>query len=362
MRVLGIESSCDETAVAVYDDKRGLLSHRLYSQIAMHQAYGGVVPELASRDHLRRLLPLVRAALKEADSDRDSIDAVAYTAGPGLIGALLVGAAFAASLGLAWGRPAIGIHHLEGHLLAPLLEPNPPEFPFLALLVSGGHTQLVDVAGLGSYRILGETLDDAAGEAFDKTAKLLGLPYPGGAALADLAKAGRSGRFEFPRPMLDKPGLDFSFSGLKTAALVAMRSHATDGRMMDEEMRADVAREFQEAVVDTLAEKTRRALRASGRRRLVVAGGVGANQHLRERLAVIARDCAAQLYFPRPEFCTDNGAMIALAGCLRLAGAKAAGSVARNAAPGSSTGGSIVRDYKFAPRAHWDLGEIQPMV
>ncbi len=288
MRVIGIESSCDETAVAVYDAGLGLLSHRLHSQIAMHQAYGGVVPELASRDHVRRLLPLVREALADADSDRRSIDAVAYTAGPGLIGALLVGAAFATSLALAWDKPALGIHHLEGHLLAPLLERDPPGFPFLALLVSGGHTQLVDVAGLGEYRILGETLDDAAGEAFDKTAKLLGLPYPGGAALAQLAEAGQSGRFAFPRPMLDRPGLDFSFSGLKTAALVALR-----GRVLDDAIRADVARGFQEAVVDTLAEKCRRALDCTGHRRLVVAGGVGANRRLRERLADVARSGGA---------------------------------------------------------------------
>ena len=314
MRVLGIESSCDETAVAVYDADRGLLSHRLHSQIAMHQAYGGVVPELASRDHIRRLLPLVREALADAESDRGSIDGVAYTAGPGLIGALLVGSGFAAALGRAWGKPSIGIHHLEGHLLAPLLEPDPPAFPFLALLVSGGHTQLVDVAGLGQYRILGETLDDAAGEAFDKTAKLLGLPYPGGAALAQLAETGHSNRFVFPRPMLDRPGLDFSFSGLKTAALVALR-----GRVLDDAIRADVARGFQEAVVDTLAEKCRRALEATGHRRLVVAGGVGANRRLRERLAEVARGVGAELRFPRTEFCTDNGAMIALAGCLRLA-------------------------------------------
>jgi N6-L-threonylcarbamoyladenine synthase len=314
MRVIGIESSCDETAVAVYDADRGLLSHRLHSQIAMHQAYGGVVPELASRDHIRRLLPLVREALADAESDRGSIDGVAYTAGPGLIGALLVGAGFAAALGRAWGKPSIGIHHLEGHLLAPLLEPDPPAFPFLALLVSGGHTQLVDVAGLGQYRILGETLDDAAGEAFDKTAKLLGLPYPGGAALAQLAETGHSNRFVFPRPMLDRPGLDFSFSGLKTAALVALR-----GRVLDDAIRADVARGFQEAVVDTLAEKCRRALEATGHRRLVIAGGVGANRRLRERLAEVARGVGAELRFPRTEFCTDNGAMIALAGCLRLA-------------------------------------------
>jgi len=280
----------------------------------LHQAYGGVVPELASRDHIKRLLPLVREALTAAHSSRESVDGVAYTAGPGLIGALLVGAGFARSLAYAWAKPAIGIHHLEGHLLAPLLEPEAPPFPFLALLVSGGHTQLVDVAGLGEYRILGQTLDDAAGEAFDKTAKMLGLPYPGGAALAKLAECGRPGRFNFPRPMLDRPGLDFSFSGLKTAALVALR-----GRVLDEETRADVARGFQEAVVDTLAEKTRRALVGGGYRRLVVAGGVGANMRLRRRLVDIARDAGAAVYFPRAEFCTDNGAMIALAGALRLA-------------------------------------------
>jgi N6-L-threonylcarbamoyladenine synthase len=334
MRVLGIESSCDETAVAVYDQAAGLLSHRLYSQIALHQAYGGVVPELASRDHVRRLLPLVREALAQAHSDRGSIDAIAYTAGPGLIGALLVGAGFAAGLALAWGKPALGIHHLEGHLLAPLLEPRAPTFPFLALLVSGGHTQLVDVSGIGDYRIIGETLDDAAGEAFDKTAKLLGLPYPGGAALASLAEQGCSGRFVFPRPMLDRPGLDFSFSGLKTAALVALR-----GRVLDEATRADVARGFEEAVVDTLAEKCRRALNQTGHRRLVIAGGVGANRRLRERLEQVVRAADAELYFPRTEFCTDNGAMIALAGCLRMAA-------------GMHLGAPI------AARANWELGAI----
>jgi len=334
MRVLGIESSCDETAVAVYDEARGLLSHRLHSQVAMHQAYGGVVPELASRDHVRRLLPLVREALAEARSDRASIDAIAYTAGPGLIGALLVGEGFAAALGEAWDKPALGIHHLEGHLLAPLLEPKPPAFPFLALLVSGGHTQLVDVAALGRYRIIGETLDDAAGEAFDKTAKLLGLPYPGGAALASLAESGRSGEFTFPRPMLDRPGLDFSFSGLKTAALVALR-----GRELNDSVRADVARGFEEAVVETLSEKCRRALTQTGHQRLVVAGGVGANRRLRERLAAVARGLNAELYFPRTEFCTDNGAMIALAGCLRLAAGMRAG-LGMNA------------------RANWELGAI----
>jgi N6-L-threonylcarbamoyladenine synthase len=333
MRVIGIESSCDETAVAVYDAHLGLLSHRLHSQIAMHQAYGGVVPELASRDHVRRLLPLVREALIEAKSDRESIDGVAYTAGPGLIGALLVGAGFAAGLGLAWGRPVLGIHHLEGHLLAPLLEPTPPSFPFLALLVSGGHTQLVDVAALGEYRILGESLDDAAGEAFDKTAKLLGLSYPGGAALAKLAEFGRDDRFVFPRPMLDRPGLNFSFSGLKTAALVALR-----GRVLDDAIRADVARAFQEAVVETLAEKCRRALDATGHRRLVIAGGVGANIRLRQRLAEVALAAGAELFFPRAEFCTDNGAMIALAGCLRLAAGMPAPPV--------------------GARANWQLGSV----
>jgi N6-L-threonylcarbamoyladenine synthase len=313
MRVIGIESSCDETAVAVYDAERGLLSHRLHSQIALHQAYGGVVPEIASRDHVKWLLPLVREALAAAESSRESIDGVAYTAGPGLIGALLVGAGFARSLAYAWGRPAVAIHHLEGHLLAPLLEADPPGFPFLALIVSGGHTQLVDVAEIGRYRILGETLDDAAGEAFDKTAKMLGLPYPGGAALARLAESGRPGRFSFPRPMLDRPGLEFSFSGLKTAALVALRDRA-----LDDQARADVAYGFQEAIVETLAEKSRRALTATGHRRLVVAGGVGANLSLRKRLDAVARQAGAQLYFPRAEFCTDNGAMIALAGCVRL--------------------------------------------
>jgi N6-L-threonylcarbamoyladenine synthase len=334
MRVIGIESSCDETAVAVYDGTEGLLSHCLFSQIALHQAYGGVVPELASRDHVVRLLPLVREALAAADSGPERIDGVAYTAGPGLIGALLVGAGFARSLAYAWGIPAIGIHHLEGHLLAPLLEARPPAFPFVALLVSGGHTQLVDVRGVGQYRILGETLDDAAGEAFDKTAKMLGLPYPGGAALARLAETGRSGRFNFPRPMLDRPGLDFSFSGLKTAALVALR-----GRDLDDEIRADVARGFQEAVVDTLAEKARRALESAGHRRLVVAGGVGANRRLRERLEVIARSAGAELYFPRTEFCTDNGAMIALAGCLRLAAGERQG-------------------LTVGARANWALGDL----
>jgi len=335
MRIIGIETSCDETAVAVYDDSAGLLSHRLHSQVALHQAYGGVVPELASRDHVRRLLPLVGEALEAAGAGRGSIDGIAYTAGPGLIGALLVGACFARTLAYAWDRPAVAVHHLEGHLLAPLLEADPPAFPFLALLVSGGHTQLIDVRALGDYRLLGETLDDAAGEAFDKTAKLLGLPYPGGPAIARLAEQGHAGAYLFPRPMLDRPGLEFSFSGLKTAALVALR-----GRSPDERMRADVARGFEEAIVETLAEKTRRALRASGLTRLVVAGGVGANRRLRARLAAVAQDCGVRLYFPRAEFCTDNAAMIALAGCLRLRRGERQG-------------------LAFGARARWDLGELR---
>ena len=333
MRILGIETSCDETAVAVYDAVDGLLSHRLHSQVALHRAYGGVVPELASRDHVRRLLPLVLEALEAAGASRASIGGVAYTAGPGLIGALLVGAGFARSLAYAWGTPAIAVHHLEGHLLAPLLEVDPPAFPFLALLVSGGHTQLIDVRALGEYHLLGETLDDAAGEAFDKTAKLLGLPYPGGPAIARLAEQGRPGAYTFPRPMLDRPGLELSFSGLKTAVLVALR-----GRTPDERMRADVARGFEEAIVETLAEKTRRALMHTGRQRLVVAGGVGANARLRGRLAAVARSAGARLYFPRAEFCTDNAAMIALAGCLRLCRGEQQG-------------------LAFGARAQWGLSE-----
>ncbi len=318
-RVLGIETSCDETAVAVFDSEAGLLAHALFSQVSLHQAFGGVVPELASRDHVKRLLPLVRQALEQAETRPDQIDGVAYTAGPGLIGALLVGASFSRSLAYAWGVDAVAVHHLEGHLLAPLLEPDAPEFPFLALLVSGGHTQLVNVAAFGRYDILGESLDDAAGEAFDKTAKLLGLPYPGGAPLSRLAEKGRAGVYEFPRPMLDRPGLDFSFSGLKTAALVALRR-----REPDEQGKADIARGFEAAVVDTLVEKSRRALRATGHRRLVVAGGVAANRRLREELSRMAAAQGAQVFFPRLEFCTDNGAMIAIAGCYRLQGGASA--------------------------------------
>ena len=312
MRVLGIETSCDETGVAVVDAARGLLSHALYSQVALHAEYGGVVPELASRDHIRKLLPLIRQALDEAGTGPSDISGIAYTAGPGLLGALLVGAGVARSLAWAWGLPAVGVHHMEGHLLAPMLDADPPAYPFVALLVSGGHTMLVDVQGLGRYRILGESLDDAAGEAFDKTAKLLGLGYPGGPALAALAGQGDPHRFHFPRPMTDRPGLDFSFSGLKTRALTTLREVETD------QDRADVARAFEEAVVDTLVIKCLRAIRETGAARLVVAGGVGANRRLRERLREAVQAEGASVHYPALEFCTDNGAMIALAGLLRL--------------------------------------------
>jgi N6-L-threonylcarbamoyladenine synthase len=314
MRVLGVETSCDETAAAVYDSERGLLSHRLFSQIDLHAAYGGVVPELASRDHVRKLLPLIQSTLEDAEAGPADIDGVAYTAGPGLVGALLVGASVARSLAFAWGRPAVGVHHLEGHLLAPMLEVDPPDFPFLALLVSGGHTLLAEVRALGDYRIIGSSVDDAAGEAFDKTAKHLGLPYPGGPALAKLADTGRPGRFRFPRPMLDRPGLDFSFSGLKTAVVVATR----DVRL-DDEARADAAAEFQEAVVETLAVKCARAAEQTGLTTLVVAGGVGANRRLRAALGDLGRRRGLRVLYPRPEFCTDNAAMIAYAGYRRLA-------------------------------------------
>ena len=314
MKVLGIETSCDETAAAVYDGERGLLSHCLYSQVKLHAVYGGVVPELASRDHVKKLLPLVEQALAEAKIEADQLDGVAYTAGPGLVGALLVGAAVARSLAFSWERPAVGVHHLEGHLLAPMLEANAPQFPFLALLVSGGHTLLAEVRALGDYRIIGSSLDDAAGEAFDKTAKMLGLPYPGGPALAKLADSGRPSNYRFPRPMLDRPGLDFSFSGLKTAVVVAIR-----GQQLDEQTRADVAREFQNAVVETLVAKCARAAAQTGLKTLVVAGGVGANRHLRAELTALGERRGLQVLYPRPEFCTDNAAMIAYAGYCRLA-------------------------------------------
>jgi N6-L-threonylcarbamoyladenine synthase len=314
MRVLGIETSCDETGVALYDSDSGLLAHALYSQVAMHREFGGVVPELASRDHVRRLLPLVDDVLDRGRTHPRDLDGIAYTAGPGLVGALLVGAATGRALAYAWDIPAVAVHHMEAHLLAPLLEPEPPPFPYLALLVSGGHTQLVRVESVGDYEILGESLDDAAGEAFDKTAKLLGLGYPGGPALSALAQHGRPGRFHFPRPMTERPGLDFSFSGLKTFALNTIREHGGD-----EQARADIARAFVDAVVETLAIKCRRAMEQTGLERLVAAGGVSANAQLRSRLAQLARAAGGRVYYPRPEFCTDNGAMIALAGCMHLA-------------------------------------------
>lgn len=313
MRVVGIETSCDETGVAIYDSVRGLLAHALHSQIALHAEYGGVVPELASRDHVRKVLPLLRQVMAQSGTCPDDVGGVAYTAGPGLVGALLVGAAMGRSLAWAWGVPAVAVHHMEGHLLAPMLEDNPPEFPFVALLVSGGHTQLVRVDGVGRYTILGESLDDAAGEAFDKTAKLLGLGYPGGPALAHLAQRGDTKRFHFPRPMTNRPGLDFSFSGLKTFAVNSLQAQGGD-----DQARADIARAFQDAVVDTLAIKCWRALQQTGLVRLVVSGGVSANTALRERLGRIAGEEGAEVFYPRLEFCTDNGAMIAYAGCRRI--------------------------------------------
>ena len=312
--VVGIETSCDETGLALYQTGRGLLAHALHSQIDLHAEYGGVVPELASRDHVRKLWPLLQHCLHEAGISRDQIGGVAYTAGPGLVGALLVGAAGARGLAWALGVPAIGVHHMEGHLLAPLMEADPPAPPFVALLVSGGHTQLVEVAAIGSYRVLGETLDDAAGEAFDKTAKMMGLPYPGGPVLSRLAARGRNGVFSFSRPMTDRPGFDFSFSGLKTQVLLAWQNSD-----QSEQTRADIAHAFQEAVVDTLAIKCERAMRETAARCLVVASGVGANLDLRARLQASGGKAGWRVCFPRPEFCTDNGAMIAFAGALRLA-------------------------------------------
>ena len=313
MRVLAIESSCDESAVAVLDRQDGLLAHELFSQIDLHRVFGGVVPELASRDHVRRLLPLVRTTLERAKTRPADLDGVAYTAGPGLIGALLTGAALARSLAYAWRKPAIGVHHLEGHLLAPLLEPEPPPFPHVALLVSGGHTQLIEVRGIGRYESLGETRDDAAGEAFDKAAKLLGLPYPGGPELARLAATGRPGPIKLPRPMLDRPGLEFSFSGLKTAVLLAVRDQE-----LTEQRKADIAFAAQEAIVETLVAKSLRALEQTGLDVLVVSGGVSANRSLRERMAEAAARRGARVFYPRIEFCTDNAAMIAVAGLARL--------------------------------------------
>ena len=317
MRILGIETSCDDTGVAIYDTGQGLLANALYSQISTHQEYGGVVPELAARDHIRKVLPLVDAVLQEANCTAQTLDAIAYTRGPGLAGALLAGSSVAKSLAYGWGIPAIGVHHMEGHLLAPMLEKRQPEFPFVALLVSGGHTLLAEVKAVGDYSILGQTVDDAVGEAFDKTAKILGLGYPGGPLIAKAAERGLPDRFTFPRPMTDRPGLDFSFSGLKTFALNTSQKHAVEG-VLDEQTVCDVASAFQDAAVDTLRIKCQRVLKQTGNTRLVVAGGVSANLHLRHELGAMVRGIKGEVFYPRIEFCTDNGAMIAFAGAQRL--------------------------------------------
>ncbi|MCA0913625.1 tRNA (adenosine(37)-N6)-threonylcarbamoyltransferase complex transferase subunit TsaD [Marinobacter nauticus] len=317
MLILGIETSCDETGVALFDAQQGLLAHALYSQIGMHADYGGVVPELASRDHVRKLLPLCDEVLAQAGKARSDIEGIAYTAGPGLVGALMVGGSVAHALGFALGIPVLGVHHMEGHLLAPMLEDNPPAFPFVALLVSGGHTQLVRVDGIGEYQMLGESVDDAAGEAFDKTAKMLGLDYPGGPRVAALAEKGREGQYRFPRPMTDRPGLDFSFSGLKTYTLNTV-NEAKDKGTLDEQVKADIALAFESAVVDTLVIKCRRALEQTECKRLVIAGGVSANKRLRAALEAMAEKLRGSVFYARPEFCTDNGAMIAYAGAQRL--------------------------------------------
>jgi N6-L-threonylcarbamoyladenine synthase len=336
MRVLGIETSCDETGIAIYDDKLGLLSHQLYSQIALHADYGGVVPELASRDHVRKTIPLIKAAMQDANTTADDIDAVAFTAGPGLVGALLVGATIGRSLAMAWNKPAVAVHHMEGHLLAPMLEETPPEYPFLALLVSGGHTLIVRVDGIGKYQIMGESIDDAAGEAFDKTAKLMGLDYPGGPRLSKLAEQGTPGRFKFPRPMTDRPGLDMSFSGLKTAAATTI---AAEGG--DDQTKADIAHAFQQAVVDTLIIKCRRALDETGFNRLVIAGGVSANRSLRAQLGELMGSRGGAVFYPRTEFCTDNGAMIAYAGMQRFKAGQ-------------------LQDLSISARPRWPLDELPP--
>jgi len=341
MRILALESSCDESAVAVYDDAAGLLAHEIHSQVDLHRVYGGVVPELASRDHVQRLLPLTRAALTAARTAPSDLHGVAYTAGPGLIGALLTGAALGRSLAYAWNVPAIGVHHLEGHLLAPLLEDEVPPFPHLALLVSGGHTMLIDVAAPGNYVMLGETRDDAAGEAFDKSAKLLGLPYPGGPELARMAASGNAARFDFPRPMLDRPGLEFSFSGLKTAVSLAVKDRSANGPL-DETTRADIAAGVQQAIVDTLVGKTLRALEQTGYGAIVVAGGVGANRLLRQKLDAAAARQGAKVFYPRIEFCTDNAAMIAVAGMARLKAGK-------------------IETLAVRARANWSLEELGPL-
>ena len=339
MLILGIETSCDETGVALYDTGAGLLGHILHSQVAMHAEYGGVVPELASRDHIRRLLPLIQELLRDKGRELGQLDGIAYTQGPGLAGALLVGASVAASLGFALRIPVIGLHHLEGHLLSPLLVEPAPRFPFVALLVSGGHTQLMRVGGVGEYELLGETVDDAAGEAFDKTAKLLGLPYPGGPALSKLADSGNPKRFRLPRPMLASGDLNFSFAGLKTAVLTLTRNNE-----MDAQAKADIAAAFQQAAVDVLAGKAEQAMARTGLDQLVVAGGVGANRQLREALSVRAKKAGFAVFYPPQDLCTDNGAMIAFAGALRLR------------EPGSKDAALALKP--FGARARWDLEEL----
>ena len=318
MKVLGIETSCDETGIALYDSEQGLLADSLYSQVELHAQYGGVIPELASRDHIRKTLPLIQQTLQKAGISASDIDGVAYTAGPGLVGALLVGASIGRALGMGWGVPTIGVHHMEGHLLAPMLEENPPSFPFVALLVSGGHTQLVQVLGIGEYTLLGESLDDAAGEAFDKVGKMLGLAYPGGPNVAKLATLGVAGRFEFPRPMTNRPGLDFSFSGLKTSVRNKIAELTDASGVIDDQTRADIALGFEQAVVATLVIKCRRVFAQTGIKTLVIAGGVSANLSLRAGLQVLVDKSGGELFYAQPQYCTDNGAMIAYAGCQRL--------------------------------------------
>lgn len=346
MRILGIESSCDETAVAIYDRDAGLLAHVIHSQIDLHAVYGGVVPELASRDHIRKLPKLVAEALNDANCAAADIDAIAFTAGPGLIGAVLVGASFAKALAYGWGVPAVPVHHMEGHLLAPMLEDEGPDYPFVALLVSGGHTLLARVDGLGDYQILGQSLDDAAGEAFDKTAKLMGLPYPGGPVLAKLAEQGDAKAFALTKPMVNKPNLDFSFSGLKTQVVNLARKLKAEHEVIPEQMKADLAASFQATVVDTLCIKSERALKQTGLNTLVVAGGVGANQSLRQQLKARVTKLGGQVFYPRSEFCTDNGAMIAYAGFERLQHMGTAGAA------------ELQTDLRIPARPRWPMKEL----
>ncbi|WOD09320.1 tRNA (adenosine(37)-N6)-threonylcarbamoyltransferase complex transferase subunit TsaD [Marinomonas sp. GJ51-6] len=342
MKVLGLETSCDETGIAIYDTEKGLLAHKIYSQIAQHAEYGGVVPELASRDHVRKTLPLIDEVLDEAGLKKSELDAVAYTSGAGLVGALMAGATIGRSLAYSLGIPALGVHHMEGHLLAPMLEETQPAMPFIALLVSGGHTQLVRVDGIGEYKLLGQSLDDAAGEAFDKAAKMIGLPYPGGPQIAALAKQGNpDSGLKFPRPMTDRPGLDFSFSGLKTAFLTAVHT-ALDEERCDEQFKADAALAFETAVVETLVIKCRRALETEGLKQLIIAGGVSANQRLREQLESQLKKMKGNVFYARPEFCTDNGAMIAYAGAQRLLNGQSS-------------------KLNLSIRARWPLSELPPL-